>query len=71
MGTRAGGDPEFDSYTYGDPNRLKAKFRNLKFGDIVVFYALLDFLSSIRAGMAKDFSPQALIIPKAPVFLVV
>ncbi len=32
-------DPEFCSFTYGDPTTPKAGLRNLSFGDILVFYA--------------------------------
>jgi hypothetical protein len=32
-------DPEFDTYTYGDPTRPKARLRELTQGDLLVFYA--------------------------------
>jgi hypothetical protein len=32
-------DPEFDTYTYGDPTRPKAGLRHLVGGDLLVFYA--------------------------------
>ena len=31
-------DPEFQTFTYGDPTSPKAQLRNLQFGDILVFY---------------------------------
>jgi hypothetical protein len=31
-------DPEFDSFTYGDPTTPKRSLRNLKPGDLLVFY---------------------------------
>src|ERR1700730_5305505 len=35
-------DPEFETYTYGDPTRLKAGLRKLGKGDLLVFYAGLE-----------------------------
>ena len=32
-------DPEFDTFTYGDPTRPKRGLRNLRPGDLLVFYA--------------------------------
>jgi len=32
-------DPEFKSYTYGDPTRPKQSLKKLKDGDLLVFYA--------------------------------
>lgn len=32
-------DPEFDTFTYGDPTRPKARLRQLSGGDLLVFYA--------------------------------
>jgi len=32
-------DPEFETFTYGDPTTLKQGLRNLKLGDLLVFYA--------------------------------
>ena len=32
-------DPEFDSFTYGDPTRPKQRLRELLAGDLLVFYA--------------------------------
>jgi Nucleotide modification associated domain 3 len=32
-------DPEFASFTYGDPTLLKARLRNLAAGDLLMFYA--------------------------------
>lgn len=35
-------DPEFRSFTYGDPTPLKRKLRTLETGDMLVFYAGLE-----------------------------
>lgn len=35
-------DPEFDSFTYGDPTSPKARLRTLLKGDLLVFYAGLE-----------------------------
>jgi hypothetical protein len=32
-------DPEFDTFTYGDPTSPKRSLRNLRCGDLLVFYA--------------------------------
>lgn len=32
-------DPEFETFTYGDPTRPKAGLKNLRKGDLLVFYA--------------------------------
>lgn len=32
-------DPEFETFTYGDPTRLKSGLRRLTSGDLLVFYA--------------------------------
>lgn len=32
-------DPEFDTFTYGDPTRPKARLRELTGGDLLMFYA--------------------------------
>jgi hypothetical protein len=67
-------DPEFDSFTYGDPTSLKARLRLLAKGDLLVFYAglkgwdfncdpalyTIGFFSVLRAGFATDFSQAEL-----------
>ncbi len=35
-------DPEFKTFTYGDPNTLKARLRTLKLGHLLVFYCGLE-----------------------------
>lgn len=35
-------DPEFESFTYGDPTRPKRSLRRLKAGDLLVFYASME-----------------------------
>lgn len=39
---RAHVDPEFDTYTYGDPGSNKRRLRTLDAGDMLVFYAGLE-----------------------------
>jgi hypothetical protein len=63
-------DPEFETFTYGDPTRPKASLRDLREGSLLVFYAGLkgwDFdcppalyiigcFEVARAGLATSFS---------------
>ena len=35
-------DPDFETFTYGDPTRPKARLRTLQSGDLLVFYAGLE-----------------------------
>ncbi len=64
-------DPEFDSFTYGDPTSLKARLRELELGDLLVFYAGLEgsggfkskaglyivgYLDIQKAGRVKNFT---------------
>jgi hypothetical protein len=65
-------DPEFTTFTYGDPTRPKAGLRHLEKGDILVFYCglqgwdfqsepalyLMGYFEILAAGKAKDFSKQ-------------
>jgi len=62
--------PEFETFTYGDPNVLKARLRFLKKGDLLVLYAglagwdfnrapalyIIGFFSVLCAGLATSFS---------------
>jgi hypothetical protein len=48
-------DPEFNSWTYGDPTRPKQSLKKLKNGDLLVFYAGL-------SGWEKCTAPAALYI---------
>lgn len=48
-------DPEFKTFTYGDPHRAKWKFCEFKKGDLLVFYAGLQ-------GWGGQASPPALYI---------
>lgn len=64
-------DPEFTSFTYGDPTPPKAGLRRLAPGDLLVFYAglrgwdhvsapalyLIGFFEVAFAGFAREFSP--------------
>lgn len=64
-------DPEFDSFTYGDPTAPKRGLRRLEAGDIIAFYAglegwdgyraepacyLVGYFEISRAGLAASFS---------------
>ena len=42
-------DPEFETFTYGDPTKPKARLRELTGGDILVFYAGLKGYDCARA----------------------
>lgn len=67
-------DPEFDSFTYGDPTSPKRQLAQLRAGDLLVFYAGLqgfDFVSPpalyiigyfevARAGFGSSFSQNVL-----------
>ena len=63
-------DPEFKTFTYGDPTTLKASLRRLQEGDLLVFYAglrgwdihvepglyIIGYFRVLCAGLATDFS---------------
>lgn len=65
-------DPEFVTFTYGDPTRLKSGLRYLQSGDMLVFYCglegwgfssvpalyLLGYFDVLTAGKASEFSPN-------------
>jgi hypothetical protein len=65
-------DPEFATFTYGDPSRPKAGLRRLAAGDMLVFYCglegwdhqadpalyLMGFFEIAAAGRAVDFPPD-------------
>lgn len=62
-------DPEFETYTYGDPTRLKSSLRRLDEGSLLVFYAGLEgwdfhcepalyivgYFQVAKAGLAASF----------------
>lgn len=64
-------DPEFDTFTYGDPTSPKAGLRRLREGDMLVFYCglqgwdfesepklyLIGYFEVLAAGRASDFDP--------------
>jgi hypothetical protein len=72
-------DPEFDTFTYGDPTRPKGGLRRLDEGDILVFYAglagldhearpelyIIGYFEVIFAGIANDLSEKQLRACKA------
>jgi hypothetical protein len=67
-------DPEFETFTYGDPTRPKAALRRLTEGSLVVFYSglrgwdfdcppalyIIGFFEVARAGLASSFSQSEL-----------
>lgn len=67
-------DPEFESFTYGDPTSPKAGLRRLQQGDLLVFYCglqgwdfacepalyLMGFFEVERAGRAMEFTKSEL-----------
>jgi hypothetical protein len=67
-------DPEFETFTYGDPTPPKAKLRQLGEGSLLVFYAglkgwnfecspalyIIGFFEVARAGLAASFSAAEL-----------
>jgi Nucleotide modification associated domain 3 len=65
-------DPEFETYTYGDPSVPKAGLRRLQQGDLLVFYVglqepgrqpalhLIGYFEVARAGLASTFTDQEL-----------
>ena len=67
-------DPEFETFTYGDPASLKGRLRNLQKGDLLVFYAglqgwdfhaepalyIIGYFEVAKAGIATTFSRQEL-----------
>jgi len=67
-------DPEFGSFTYGDPTPPKSKLRKLTKGSLLVFYAglkgwdfecppglyIIGFFEVARAGVATSFSSAEL-----------
>jgi hypothetical protein len=64
-------DPEFDTFTYGDPTTPKAGLRHLDSGDMLVFYCglegwdyfsepalyLIGYFEVLAAGRAGEFGP--------------
>lgn len=67
-------DPEFKTFTYGDPTPPKARLRTLQPGDLLVFYAglerwpeggqrglyIIGFFNVLMAGRAIDFTRSEL-----------
>lgn len=67
-------DPEFDTFTYGDPTSPKAGLRRLERGDLLIFYCglqgwdfesapalyLMGYFEVEAAGRASDFEPADL-----------
>jgi len=72
--TRIHYDPEFETFTYGDPTPPKRGLRLLKKGDLLVFYAglrpwpdggephlyIIGYFQVLAAGLAPQFSPGTL-----------
>lgn len=73
-GTSLHFDPEFDTFTYGDPTPLKAGLRHLVSGDLLVFYAglqgwrcdtapglyIVGYFRVALAGLASEFTASQL-----------
>jgi hypothetical protein len=67
-------DPEFETFTYGDPTAPKRGLRKLKKGDLLVFYAglvgsdfkcgpalyIIGYFEVEKAGLAAEFSEHEL-----------
>ncbi len=67
-------DPEFKTYTYGDPAKLKSGLKFLEEGDMLVFYCglegwdfkcdpalyLMGYFEVLKAGLAADFEPDVI-----------
>lgn len=67
-------DPEFETFTYGDPTPPKKGLRHLRKGDLLIFYAglegfdfesppalyLIGYFEVELAGLATDFSDAAI-----------
>ena len=68
-------DPEFETFTYGDPTRPKKSLRHLDEGSLLVFYAgfagwdfdcaaalyIIAYFEVARAGVARSFADAELI----------
>lgn len=67
-------DPEFKTYTYGDPAKLKSSLKYLEEGDMLIFYCglegwgfrcnpalyLMGYFEVLKAGLATEFEPDAI-----------
>ena len=67
-------DPEFETFTYGDPVILKSRLRELEKGDLLVFYAglkgwefesepalyIIGYFEIAKAGIAASFTKTEL-----------
>lgn len=67
-------DPEFATFTYGDPSILKARLRDLRHGDLLVFYAglqgyrcqhtpalyIIGYFEVEVAGRARDLGDETI-----------
>lgn len=65
-------DPEFKTFTYGDPTTPKVSLKHLLEGDILIFYCglegwgfrcepalyIIGYFEVLTAGIAKEFEPQ-------------
>jgi hypothetical protein len=65
-------DPEFETFTYGDPTRPKAGLRKLENGDMLIFYCglegwdfhcepglyLMGYFEVLTAGLATEYDPK-------------
>jgi hypothetical protein len=67
-------DPEFETYTYGDPAKLKSSLRLLEEGDMLIFYCglegwgfkcdpalyLMGYFDVLKAGLATDLESDTI-----------
>lgn len=69
-------DPEFETYTYGDPSRLKSSLKILEEGDMLVFFCglegwgkgfsrdpalyLMGYFEVFKAGLATNFEQDVI-----------
>ena len=67
-------DPDFETFTYGDPTLLKSRLRKLEMGDLLVFYAglkgwkfqsepalyIVGYFEVAKSGFATAFSKKEL-----------
>jgi hypothetical protein len=67
-------DPEFETYTYGDPTRPKSSLKKLEEGDMLIFFCglegldfecepaiyLMGYFEVLTAGIAANFEPDVI-----------
>jgi hypothetical protein len=67
-------DPEFETYTYGEPTGPKSSLKNLEEGDMLIFFCglegwgfkcepaiyLMGYFEVLKAGIATNFEPDVI-----------